>query len=512
MSFHRSADATPRPEAAPDPDRLREAFERAGYTERGLPPALGMAGLPALVESDAQTILARSAGAGPLGTLARLFLLGMAAERASVCEALGAPVFEALAGCGVLAAAGDDVAPRARLLPYDGLVLASDLPLLGEDGARPDYVMGPGSGSMLLANLMVRRPCRAALDLGTGGGVLAFVVARDAQRVVAVDVNPRALRMAAFNARLNPAARIEWLRADFTAPLHGRAFDLVVSNPPYVISPARRYWFRDGGMPADGLCRRLVREAPALLREGGLCQVLCHFAHVPGERWQDRLASWCAGTGCDALALRFETQDPASYAATWASVSEAADAERLARSVGEWVRNLEAQGIEAVSAGLVTLRRRDSDAVWFRAWDAPRQLVGPGGEAVLRAFAAQDFLAERPGDDALLAARLRTAPEARLEQHCEPGDAGWRVSGATLRLARGIAYSARVEPLMAELVGRCDGVRPLRDVLAELTPAWRTNPSGVVAAALPGVRSLAELGFLLPAGDEPDRAVPGPRP
>ena len=43
------------------------------------------------------------------------------------------------------------------------------------------------------------------------------------------------------------------------------AFDLIVANPPFVISPSRRYLFRDSALPVDDVCRSLVRSAPAHL-------------------------------------------------------------------------------------------------------------------------------------------------------------------------------------------------------------------------------------------------------
>ena len=54
----------------------------------------------------------------------------------------------------------------------------------------------------------------------------------------------------------------------------GEQFDLVVSNPPFVISPGHRYTYRDAGLPADDLGRLLVQQAPSHLRDGGTAVVL----------------------------------------------------------------------------------------------------------------------------------------------------------------------------------------------------------------------------------------------
>ena len=60
-----------------------------------------------------------------------------------------------------------------------------------------------------LAHLTVRRPATRALDLGTGCGAQALWLARHSESVVAVDVNPRALALASFNASLNGIANVQ---------------------------------------------------------------------------------------------------------------------------------------------------------------------------------------------------------------------------------------------------------------------------------------------------------------
>jgi len=120
----------------------------------------------------------------------------------------------------------------------------------------------------------------AVLDLGAGSGIVAISLALEcpAARVTAVDIAPEALAIAARNAaRLG--ARVEWIAGDWCAPLAGRRFDLIVSNPPYIAAAdphllgdglprEPQHALTDGG---DGLgcIRRIIAEAPAHLRTGG---------------------------------------------------------------------------------------------------------------------------------------------------------------------------------------------------------------------------------------------------
>jgi release factor glutamine methyltransferase len=74
------------------------------------------------------------------------------------------------------------------------------------------------------------------LDLGTGSGNIAITLAleRPDWMVTALDWSPAALAVARGNARSLGAGSIEWLQGDWYGPVAGRAFDLIVSNPPYV--------------------------------------------------------------------------------------------------------------------------------------------------------------------------------------------------------------------------------------------------------------------------------------
>jgi release factor glutamine methyltransferase len=72
------------------------------------------------------------------------------------------------------------------------------------------------------------------LDLGTGSGVLAVAAARTARSVVAVDINPAAVRCARINALLNGVEdRVEVREGDLFDPVAGERFDVVLCNPPF---------------------------------------------------------------------------------------------------------------------------------------------------------------------------------------------------------------------------------------------------------------------------------------
>jgi SAM-dependent methyltransferase len=388
-----------------------------------------------------------------------------------------------------------------RLLPLPGLVVAFDLPSRGTTPVAVDYVMGVGSSTISLANATVRRPSRLTLDLGTGSGVLAFLAARHSERVLAVDRNPRAIALATFNARLNGVANVECLEGDLFAPVQGHEFDLVFSNPPFVLSPTVRYLYRDSGLELDAITQAIVRGVPPLLREGGFCQVLCNWACLRGQDWRERLGAWFQGIGCDAWAMCSETLDAAAYAAKWIRHTEADSPTAHAPLFEEWMAYYERHGVEAISGGLITLRRRAGGPNWVRLDDGPKDLVGPVGDDIVRAFELRDFLAEMQDDERLLAQRLRLSPHARLHQSLAPAaDGGWQLAESEIRLARGLAYAGTADPVLSAILGRCDGEHPLGEVVRGLAASLGEDAAGILPAAIEIARRLIERGFLLPAG------------
>lgn len=123
---------------------------------------------------------------------------------------------------------------------------------------------------------------RSVLDLCTGTGALAVAAARAGADVLAVDVSRRAVLITRLNARLN-GVRVRAVRGDLWAPLAGRRFDVIVSNPPYLpaLDPAAprgaaRAWDAGPGGRAllDPLCagaaEHLTPDGRLLLMQSSL--------------------------------------------------------------------------------------------------------------------------------------------------------------------------------------------------------------------------------------------------
>lgn len=112
-----------------------------------------------------------------------------------------------------------------------------------------------------------------ALDLGTGSGVGAVFAALGGYRVVAVDVNPQAVRCARINALLNRLEEsIEVRQGDLFEPVRGERFDLVLFNPPYFAGESRSDLDRAWRSP--DVLARFAAGLPAALAPGGRALVV----------------------------------------------------------------------------------------------------------------------------------------------------------------------------------------------------------------------------------------------
>ncbi|MEU3031218.1 class I SAM-dependent methyltransferase [Streptomyces incarnatus] len=497
-----SLPAADRPEAAA---RLRDALLAASFTADGLLELLGAPAYAALARSETVPALRATRGDTPLETLVRLFLLQQPVPRARVAAVL--PVEEAVQAGWLAWVGGDEVAATVDVRPYGGpggedWFIVSDLGCAvggaGGIGQRAEgVVLGVGGASTTLAGITVRTPVAAALDLGTGSGIQALHASRHATRVTATDLNPRALHITALTLALSGAPAAELREGSLFEPVRDdEKFDLIVSNPPFVISPGARLTYRDGGMGGDDLCRSLVQQAGERLNEGGFAHFLANWQHVAGEDWQDRLRSWVP-RGCDAWIVQREVQDVTQYAELWlrdAGDHQGDPAEYQAR-YDAWLDEFEARKVKAVGFGWITLRRTGAAEPSLTVEEWPHPVEQPLGDTIRAHFERLDYL--RGHDDAaLLAHHFRLAGEVVQEQVGLPGAED--PEHVVLRQHRGMRRATKVDTVGAGFAGVCDGTLSagrILDAIAQLVGEDAVRLRDQTPAQ---IRLLVEQGFLEP--------------
>ncbi|MFG3495638.1 methyltransferase [Streptomyces sp. NPDC047928] len=492
--------------------RLRDALLAADFTADGLLELLGAPAYAALARSETVPALRATRGDAPLAILVRLFLLQQSVPRALAGTAL--PLEGAIADGWVTEDAGE-IRATVDVRPYSGpegqdWFIVSDLGCAvggagGASGHDEGVVLGVGGASTTLAGITVRRPVRSALDLGTGSGIQALHAAQHATHVTATDLNPRALEFTRLTLALSGAPAADLRAGSLFEPVGGETYDLIVSNPPFVISPGARLTYRDGGMRGDDLCRTLVQQAGERLNDGGYAQFLANWQHVEGEEWQERLRSWVP-RGCDAWIVQREVQDVTQYAELWLrdAGDHRDDPEEYAARYEAWLDEFEARKTKAVGFGWITLRKSGAEdpSVVIEEW--PHSVEQPLGEAVIAHFARQDYLRTRD-DAALLADHFLLATEVIQEQVGLPGAED--PEHVVLRQNRGMRRATKVDAVGAGFAGVCDGTLPAGRILDAIAQLMGEDPVLLRDRTPQAIRLLVEEGFLYPANGMSEPAI-----
>ncbi|WP_164551797.1 class I SAM-dependent methyltransferase [Streptomyces sp. WAC 01529] len=484
---------------------LRQALLAADFTADGLLELLGAPAYAALARSETVPALRATRGDSGLAALVRLFLLQETVPHARVADVL--PV-DALLESRWLAGQGGELRATVDVRPYGGpsgedWFIVSDLGCAvggaGGIGSHDEgVVLGVGGASTTLAGITVRTPVGSALDLGTGSGIQALHAAQHATRVTATDLNPRALKFTRLTLALSGAPEADLREGSLFEPVGEETYDLIVSNPPFVISPGARLTYRDGGMGGDDLCRSLVQEAGERLNEGGYAHFLANWQHVDGEEWQDRLRSWVP-RGCDAWIVQREVQDITQYAELWLrdAGDHRQDPTAYARRYEAWLDEFEARGTRAVGFGWITLRKTGAAEPTVTVEEWPHPVEQPLGETVQEFFDRQDYL--RTHDDAaLLAGHFKLADEVMQEQVGLPGAED--PEHVVLRQHRGMRRATKVDTVGAGFAGVCDGSLSAGRILDAIAQLVGEDPVLLRDRTPAQIRLLVEQGFLLPVG------------
>jgi methylase of polypeptide subunit release factors len=310
-------------------------------------------------------------------------------------------------------------------------------------------------------------------------------------------VNPRALAFTELNAALNGVTNIECRRGSLFEPVTGETFDLITANAPYVVSPARRWAYRDAGLEADEFSKRMVEDAALHLAEGGFATMLLSWvAHDEGAP-DEHVLAWTRQTGCDSWILPVWGSDPLGHAATW-NDDVAGDANAFGAALDEWLRYLTRLRVRWVTEGAVVLHRRPGRRLRARVDELDEDDLEEAGDQVRRAFVSRARLAELKKQAELLEARLSVAVALDLEREVGGARRG-RTAGAWIHLAGGTSSSVKVSPGTLEVVAGLDGRQALGAAVAaagKRLALTRAQEEKLRRQTVSACRELLELGAL----------------
>ena len=295
--------------------------------------------------------------------LTRLLLLGDAISREEA-QTLPTELVADLADANLVASGPEGLRPLVRLTPFHGLLLAGDLHNEESSGVAAEVVENPHGPTEILSRLVPRESVGWSLDIGSGSGVHALELAQHSEVVTGVDVSARAVAFAQFNAELNGITNARFQVGDVASGLDPQSFDLIVSNPPYLVSPESGIVYRDGNSGSGHVGTRVLAEAPALLSSDGLLACLTSWGVADSGDPDREIRSIAARVECNALVLVYATRTPLDNAIRWnAHRREAGD---LRRSVQRWTDYYWQHHLKQIAYGIVVFTPANGQAPWFR--------------------------------------------------------------------------------------------------------------------------------------------------
>ena len=488
-----------------------------------------------------------------VAVLTALFMLGEPVGAAALETALPRTGVAGALAIGLVvptqSASGEQrYAPAVDLRPHEaedahGSVrwwVASDLgELVTGQALAPDHVLGIGRAGLTLAALTPRKPVETALDLGVGCGIQTLYLLRHVRQVVATDISTRALEFTAFNVALAgvDSARVQLRQGNLLEPVAGQRFDLIVSNPPFVITPPSvrqaglpLMEYRDAGGP---ILPALVRGLEDHLNPDGVAVMLGNWEHREGTSWRTSVNQWI-GKSLDAWIIQREVQDPVEYAAMWlrdGGLTPERSGVAFENALAAWQEDFDSRQVsgvgmgylvfhapsvaagapsglggaalegQAVSEGQAAPEEPASDAAapgavvepWRVLEEVPTSGQGALGEHVAQVIAAHEAL--RGLDDAQVAAlKLRTASGLSKEEALTPTPVP---TAPVIRQAEGFGRVIAVGmPEVALLSASDEGLLTVAQIAAAVASLTSEDPAAVLADMVAATRTFAHAGMV----------------
>lgn len=484
---------------AHDAAALSRCLADAGYTREGVSAFLGPIAWDALARispAPAKAICEREQ-AHPLSALVRAFWLGQPVEADALAAALTHAGASAAEGLGLVATDGERATPLVTLRSvsvstgareHEFLVASDRDELCGVSPLPNHHVLGVGGSTRTLISLLPDSASRA-LDLGCGCGIVALQLSQLADEVIATDISERALWFTGLNAALNGIESIETRLGSLFDPVADERFDLIASNPPFVITPrseeAAAYEYRDAGRTGDALMLEVVEGLSRHLTPGGQARML--------GNWEGDVARMqSAAVGLSGFVIERERLDPARYAELWirdgGTPVTSSEGESMLRA---WVADFASRGTASIGLGWVVLQEGNGPIET----EALAHAVDPRwlSEHFTAALAAQAALT-RINDDSLAELHLVVSSDVVESRHARPGAAGPNV--IELRQGGALQRTLTADTALSAFVGVCDGELAVGQIIHALAALLEVDAEALLAQLLPQIRSAIVSGIL----------------
>ncbi|MFT4148119.1 MAG: methyltransferase [Micrococcaceae bacterium] len=473
---------------------LRQDFLAADFTLDGITDFLGKDAFEAYLQEDLDSVrYTVSHSSSPLALLIKFFLLHDSCTSGELDTMLPRVKFS---GALMLRIAKEDSANYSstfNVQPYfsddcGNAWFFSDLTQIQtSQSLNSDHVLGVSHASRTLTQAVIRTPVDTALDLGCGCGIQTLHLINHAQQLTVTDISHRALELTQFNLLLNNVnlEKVTFKQGSLFDPIENETFDLIISNPPFVITPPKdkNYSYRETGLVGDAFVQKLVAKIPQHLNTRGIAQFIANWEVKKGYDWKSTFEMWELPACTMRVYLR-EILSPMSYAKMWAHDADLF--EDTSKLIIRYLADFEHRDIKEIAFGFFTLTKNDTPRVITENL-SNNSLVQP-----IWSDLEQDIV--RAKVTKLQEQKLKVASDVTEERFYIPGNEHPNI--IQLRQGGGLARHTQVSSELAAFVGACDGELGVNEICAGLAHLLGLESTELEETLLPTVLKLYQEGYL----------------
>ncbi len=353
---------------------FNDVLKAHGYSEKSICNLLEIETLQSIEPTHIYYFNKYKLGAGKLEDLVRLFLLRDSLQKERIIEILGDHCFQTLSNLGVIIPRGELFASRVDIYCVHEFLIATDhrYMIYKEDEIQENPVMYIGMDSLGLVHVAPKYLSESTLDLCTGSGIQAITASCYSKKVIGIDINPRAIRFARFNAQLNGVANIKFMQGNLYMPIANEKFDTILANPPFVASPDNNLNFRDGGSNGEKVLEMIIREADLHLNDKGNLFIVTDLVDV--HQYREKLNKWWGTTKADKLILTTADRNDILFAVPHCHYPFGQTIEQYNNELEMWIRNFNYSGITSVNFGYILIKK-DGDSFYSKSIHNPAESI-----------------------------------------------------------------------------------------------------------------------------------------
>ena len=330
-------------------------------------------------------------GDNKLDKLISLFLVRGSISKRDAQDIFGQNLLQLLFDLKVLYQRSGQIASYIDIFCVENHFIATDhrFLFLEEDKIEESPVMYIGSDSFGLVNTAPRRASECTLDLCTGSGIQSIVASKYSESVVAVDINPRAIRFARFNVQLNGVNNVKVLEGDLYEAVREKNFDTILANPPFVPSPDANMKFRDGGVNGENILSNIVHQAPKYLTDNGRLYIVTDLVDVANYR--KKLMCWWGKNAAKTLLLKTADRNEILFSVPHCHYPFNQTYGEYSNELLKWVDNFKKSNLSAVNFGYILIEKSQHTVYVSKTISNPSQ---PIFDQVQSFFNQHDLLSE----------------------------------------------------------------------------------------------------------------------